>query len=119
MQTRERGSEDRYFCRRPLGTTSKKTSFCLVAPRVKGMMSTPFPDRRVQREQRPSALRVMRQIKKIGRTKATTQAEILCWRWTNRAHPAYSWRHGQSWGLLLVKVLNLFHTASQCALIFT
>ena len=43
-----------------------------------------------------------------------TLSEILCWRGTNRAHAAYSWRHGQIWGLLLVKVLNLLYTASVC-----
>src|SRR6218665_1947463 len=54
-----------------------------------------------------------------------TKSEIFYWREANRApaclqlyaHAAYSWRHGQIWGLLLVKVLNLFHTASQCAFI--
>src|SRR6218665_1175913 len=46
-----------------------------------------------------------------------TQSEILCWREANRAHAAYSWRHGQIWGLLLGKVLNLFYTVSQCAFI--
>src|SRR6218665_3063389 len=56
-------------------------------------------------------------MKKRGRTKAMTQSEILCWRGANRAHAAYSWRHGQIWELLLVKVLNLFYTASQCAFI--
>ena len=35
----------------------------------------------------------------------------------NGAHPAYSWRHGQIWGLELIRVLNLFHAALQCALI--
>jgi len=45
------------------------------------------------------------------------QSEILCWRGTNRAHVAHSWRHGQIWELLLVKVLNLFYTASQCVFI--
>ena len=33
------------------------------------------------------------------------------------AHPAYSWRHGQIWDLVLVKVLNLVHTALQWAFI--
>jgi len=46
-----------------------------------------------------------------------TQSEILCWRGANRAHAAYSRRHGQIWELLLVKVLNLLYTASQCAFI--
>src|SRR6218665_79351 len=47
--------------------------------------------------------------------KTMTQSEILCWRGANRAHVAHSWIRGQIWGLLLVKVLNLFYTASQCA----
>src|SRR6218665_1689202 len=46
-----------------------------------------------------------------------TKSEIFYWREANRAHAAYSWRHGQIWGLLLVKVLNLLYTASQCAFI--
>ena len=33
------------------------------------------------------------------------------------AYPAYSWRHGQIWRLVLVKVLNLSHTALQCVFI--
>src|SRR6218665_3826640 len=58
------------------------------------------------------ALRVVQP--KIGRAKAMTQSEILCWRGVNRAH---SWRHDQICGLLLVKVLNFFHTASHCAFV--
>src|SRR6218665_3735311 len=60
---------------------------------------------------------VVQQTKKIGRTKAMTQSEILWWMGANRAHPAYSWRRIRICGLLLVKVLNLFQTASQCAFI--
>jgi len=46
-----------------------------------------------------------------------TQSEILCWKEANRAHAAYIWRHGQIWGLLWVKMLILFYTASQCAFV--
>src|SRR6218665_882749 len=49
--------------------------------------------------------------------KTMTQSEILCWRGANRALLPHSWIRGQIWGLLLVKVLNLFYTASQCAFI--
>jgi len=35
----------------------------------------------------------------------------------NGAHAAYSWRHDQIWGLVLVNVLNLFHTTLQCVFI--
>jgi len=38
----------------------------------------------------------MQQIKKIGRIKAMTQSEILCWIGANRAHPAHNWRHGHA-----------------------
>ena len=55
-----------------------------------------------------SALRVVQP--KIGRTKAMTQSEILCWR-------GVCWRHDQICGLLLVKVLNFFHIASHCAFV--
>ena len=81
-------------------------------------MSTPFPDQQIgefiERERRPGALRVVQQIKKRSRTKAMTQSDNLCWRGANRAHASYSWRHDQIWGLLLVKVFNLLHTASVC-----
>jgi len=46
-----------------------------------------------------------------------TQSEILFWRGANRAHLAHSWIRGQILQLLLVKVLNLFYTALQCAFI--
>src|SRR6218665_791247 len=45
------------------------------------------------------------------------QSEILCWKGANRAYAVYRWRHGQIWGLLLVKVLHIFYTDSQCAFI--
>src|SRR6218665_3458577 len=51
------------------------------------------------------------------RTKAMAQSEILRWRVASRAHAIYGRRHGQIWGLLFVKVLNLFQTTSQCTFI--
>ena len=115
MWTRERGSEYRYFCGRPLGMTFCEGVILLSCSEGKRNDDHTLywsVDRRVQRVQKPGALRVVQQIKKIGRTKAMTQSEIPCWIGANRAYSAYSWRHGQLWRLLLVRGLNLFHTAS-------
>jgi len=88
MRTRERGSDDRYFCGRPLGTTSKKAYFssCSEGKSNDEHILSWSVDRSVQIERRLGSLRVVQQIKKIGRTKAMTQSEILCCRGAIKQH---------------------------------
>src|SRR6218665_231167 len=106
-----KGSENRYFLRTTEGVILLS---CSDGKRNDEHTLSGSVDRRVQRERRPVALRVVQQIKKRGRTKEMTQSEIFV---EGELLEHMQHIHGQIWELLLVKVLNLFYTASQCAFI--
>src|SRR6218665_967387 len=68
------GSENRYFLRTTEGVILLS---CSDGKRNDEHTLSCSVDRRVQRERRPVALRVVQQITKRGRTKAMTQSEIF------------------------------------------